>query len=471
MEDNNRILIIDDDEGIRETYKGIFAPVHESDVLKKGRFLFARDKVLEKSSQPKEYDVTFAENGLKGVEFVETSINQNKRFAVAFIDMKMPGISGAQTTKLMWGIDREIKIVVVTAFSEYTPEDIIKVTGRDDIFYLRKPFAQEEILQFARTLSYEWNLEKKKDRLEKQLKKANLELKTINVDLKEKIEKQANLIVQAEKMATVGLLAAGVAHEINNPIAFINGNLSALKKYSKKIVGLNQQYQKIDLFWRQNDIKAMNKSMSELSNYKIENKIDIFMEDIDALTEESIEGIDRIKNIVQDLKNFSRIDEAEYKEINLNNSIETTLNIIWNEIKYKAEIKKDYGDLPLLKCFPQKISQMFMNLLLNASQAIENKGDILISTKLITKGRRTKDQYIEVTISDSGSGIPKEHLNRIFDPFFTTKPEGEGTGLGLSIVYDIIKAHNGQISVSSDSGNGSKFLILFPVYDLKPKFI
>jgi len=465
MEENNRILVIDDDEGIREAYNSIFTPVRESELLKKGRELFSNDNNASGQRIKKEYEVVFAVNGQKGIECVKEAIKLDKRFALAFIDMKMPGLNGAQTTKQIWALDREIKIVIVTAFSEYSPDDIIEVTGRDDIFYLRKPFVQEEILQFARSLSYEWNLEKKRELLEQQLKKANQKLKTLNINLKEKIEEQAALIVQAEKMATVGMLAAGVAHEINNPIAFINGNLSALKKYLHKINGLNQKYLKLDMVSRQNDIKAIKTTLLEVLNYKTENKIDFIMEDLSDLAEESIEGIDRIKNIVQDLKTFSRIDEAEYKQIDINKSIDTTLNIIWNEIKYKAEVKKDYGDLPLVKCFPQKLSQAFMNLLLNASQAIEKKGEIKISTRIIIKGRREKDQYVEIRISDTGTGIPKEQLNRIFDPFFTTKPEREGTGLGLSIVYDIIKAHNGRINILSEKGRGSEVIILIPLYN------
>ncbi|MCP4117055.1 MAG: response regulator [Desulfobacteraceae bacterium] len=462
MKENRRILVIDDDEGIRETYRDIFTPALESDLLLKGRILFGSPPEQPESVPPKEYEVSLAENGRNGIEKIRTAMAEGRPFAVAFIDMKMPELDGARTSQKIGEIDSDIKIVIVTAYSEYSPKDIMSATGMDDLFYLRKPFNHEEIRQFAKALTHEWNLERKRDALEASLKKVNKELENMNKTLKEKVEKQASMIVQAEKMASVGILAAGVAHEINNPIAFVDSNLSAAKKYFSKIAGLYRKYSEIEFFLEHSGLEKATGLFNEITAYKKENKIEMIMDDLEDLADESIDGINRVKTIVRDLKTFSRIDELEYKYIDINKAIDTTLNMVRNEFKYKADIQKDYGVFPDIKCFPQKISQVFMNLLINAAQAIEEKGIIKISTRLITKGRREKDRFIEITIADTGCGIAKENLHKLFDPFFITKPVGTGTGLGLSIVYEIVKAHEGSIDVMSEPGKDTRFTVLLP---------
>ena len=165
--------------------------------------------------------------------------------------MKMPGIDGAETVKRIWSLDPDIKAVIVTAYSEFTPDDIVRVTGRDDIFYLRKPFNPEEIRQFALALTNQWNLEYEKRLLSHKLEKANEELQDINLNLQANVRKKTALLVQSEKMASIGILAAGIAHVINNPISFVNGNLSTLKKYSARIRGLLQKYKKMEKSSRQ----------------------------------------------------------------------------------------------------------------------------------------------------------------------------------------------------------------------------
>jgi two-component system NtrC family sensor kinase len=185
-------------------------------------------------------------------------------------------------------------------------------------------------------------------------------------------------------------------------------------------------------------------------------KIDYLLQDVRDLIDESAEGTERIQKIVQNLKTFSRIDGAEIKDANLNDCIETTLNIVWNELKYKTTVAKDYGEIPLVKCYPQQINQVIMNLLVNAGQAIEERGEIKIKTW-------AEDGAIKMSISDTGSGIPEAKLDRIFEPFYTTKAAGKGTGLGLSISYDIVKKHNGEMTVSSVVGKGTTFVVTIPV--------
>lgn len=464
MSENNRIIIIDDDEGIRNTYVSIFSQSSSSGFLEEGKNLFGGSESTGSKNIRPDYDIVLAENGFDGIEQVRQAVSEATPFAVAFIDMKMPGLNGAQTSQQIWEIDPDIKIVIVTAYSEYSPEDIIEVTGRDDLFYLRKPFNQEEIMQFARALTYEWNLELKRNLLEENLKKTNKILEDMNQNLNDKVQKQAALIVQSEKMATIGLLAAGIAHEINNPIAFIGSNLSIIRDYLKSLKSLDEKFRAMESFLENLDHEEGQTVLKDIRSCRDEHQIEMILEDFEDITSESLEGIERVKTIVSDLKVFSRIDTPESGLLNINEAIDITLNILKNELKYTIDIQKKFGDIPAITCYPQKISQVFMNLIVNASQAIEGKGEIIISTEQVEKGRRSEDQFVRVTIEDTGCGIPQENIKKLFDPFFTTKPVGTGTGLGLSIVYEIIKVHNGEIDVESQPGKGSKFKVMIPVH-------
>lgn len=174
------------------------------------------------------------------------------------------------------------------------------------------------------------------------------------------------------------------------------------------------------------------------------------------LIQESLEGAGRVKTIVQNLKNFSRVAENDWKEDDINAGLESTINIIWNELKYKAAVKKELGDIPLARCNIRELNQVFMNFLMNAAQSIEKQGEIVVKTW-------SNEKNIFITISDNGCGIPLENLSRVFNPFFTTKAVGKGTGLGLSISYDIVKKHNGNIDVCSEVGKGTTFRVTIPL--------
>jgi two-component system NtrC family sensor kinase len=257
-------------------------------------------------------------------------------------------------------------------------------------------------------------------------------------------------IVQQEKMASIGQLAAGVAHEINNPMGFISSNLGTLRKYLGRLAEhftyVSQAIASLpDEEFRQ----------TFLDNRKAL-KIDYVIEDGRELIDESLEGAERVRSIVQNLKSFSRVDESECKPVDINECLESTLKIVWNEVKYKANLVRDLGILPLIRCFPQQLNQVFMNLLVNAAQAIETQGEIRVRTW-------HEHDSVFASVSDSGCGIPEKVLSRIFEPFFTTKEVGKGTGLGLSITYDIIKKHQGEIYVESRPGEGTTFTIRLPI--------
>ena len=247
-------------------------------------------------------------------------------------------------------------------------------------------------------------------------------------------------LFQQEKMASIGQLAAGVAHEINNPMGFITSNLGTLEKYMSKI----------------NEYLGIVESGKDSAAARSRLKIDYVLKDSGQLITESLDGATRVKNIVNDLKNLSRTDKAEPVWVDLNSCLQSSLNIACNEIKYVANIEKQFGVIPEILCHPQQLSQVFINLLANAGQAIEGHGSITIRTWC-------EDDYVFVSVADTGKGIPEEIRKNIFDPFFTTKDVGKGTGLGLSISYDIIQKHGGEITVKSEVGMGTTFVVCLPV--------
>ncbi|MFZ5775245.1 MAG: ATP-binding protein [Thermodesulfobacteriota bacterium] len=255
-------------------------------------------------------------------------------------------------------------------------------------------------------------------------------------------------ILQQEKMASIGQLAAGVAHEINNPMGFIASNVNSLGKYLDRLIEfVGIVTARLSEAEQGGELAVIRKKM----------KIDYIMTDARELLKESLEGVERVKSIVQSLKSFSRIDQSERMAADINECLESTLKIVWNELKYKCEVVKEYGPLPPTVCNPQQLNQVFMNLLLNAAQAIAEHGTISIRTWL-------DGGWIHARISDSGCGIPPENIKRLFEPFYTTKEVGKGTGLGLSIAYDIVvKKHHGDIQVESEVGKGSSFTVRIPV--------
>ena len=270
------------------------------------------------------------------------------------------------------------------------------------------------------------------------------------------LQQSQSRMLQQDKMASIGQLAAGVAHEINNPLGFIGSNLNTLEKYWDKF---SSYVDHLEEMLRQG---LDEEGLKKMSATKKQMKIDFIQEDTTELLEESGDGVERVRTIVANLKGFSRVDQARYDRVDINQCLESTLTVIWNELKYNATLHKDYGELPMACCYPQQLNQVFMNLLINAGHALGQSGDIHIRT-------RCEEGMILVSIQDSGCGIPEEHLSRLFEPFFTTKEVGKGTGLGLSIAYDIVKKHSGEIQVASVVGEGTVFTVKIPVVEDLPQ--
>jgi len=267
----------------------------------------------------------------------------------------------------------------------------------------------------------------------------------------EKLAEAQSQLLQSEKLASIGQLAAGVAHEINNPIGFVNSNLATLSRYVDDLLQVIDAYEAGEA-----QLGEDSPERRDIERIKAAADLAYLREDVRALISESIDGASRVRRIVQDLRDFSRTGSADWQLANLHEGIESTLNVAANEIKYKAEVVRDYGELPPVECVAAQLNQVFLNLLVNAAQAIAERGTITIRTGCA-------DERVWLAFSDSGPGIAPDVLPRIFEPFFTTKPVGKGTGLGLSLSYGIVQRHGGTLAATSHPGQGATFTIWLPV--------
>jgi len=281
--------------------------------------------------------------------------------------------------------------------------------------------------------------------------------------LLDKLESAQNQLLQSEKMASIGQLAAGVAHEINNPIGFVTSNVTVLGDYVADLLAVLDAYASAESL-----IARDPQALAAIRRVCQERDVDYVREDSQKLLAESRDGLKRVKQIVQDLKDFSRVDQAEWQWADLHHGLDSTLNVVASELRSKAEVVRAYGDLPPLLCNPGQLNQVFMNLLVNAAQAIETHGTITLRTGR-QSGADGQGDWGWVEVQDTGAGIAPEHLQRIFEPFFTTKPVGSGTGLGLSLSYGIVNKYGGRIEVVSERGKGTCFRVWLPLGGVSKK--
>ena len=372
----------------------------------------------------------------------------NLTFDVAIVDVIMPGLSGNELLRKVVTTYPATTVIMVSGVDQ--PQRAINSLKQGAFDYLIKP-CELSVLEVAVERAFEHRALKR----EAQRYKDTLEVR--NSDLQKgraHLEQLQSKLVQNEKMVGLGQLAAGVAHELNNPVAFVHGNLDILHQTTKALVDLLNFYESADL-------------PSAIVDQATEMKASIpylsAIDELDSVIADCKDGADRIKDIVQNLRTFSRLDEAEFKKVDITEGIEATIRLLSQYfVGGNIELVKELREIPAVDAFGGQLNQLWMNLLVNATQALGGKpGRVQVATS-------SDEEFVTVTITDNGAGIAKQDLRRIFDPFYTTKAVGEGTGLGLSICFGIVERHAGTINVASDLGTGTSFTVRLPIHSPEP---
>ena len=363
-------------------------------------------------------------------------------YALVITDVQMPGLSGIELLRRV--VEHFPETAVIIASGVHRSQRVLDALRLGAYDYLIKPF-ELDVLE----LSVERALEKRA--LLRDARRYKQELESRNAELvrrQQELERLQAQVVHSEKMASLGQLAAGVAHELNNPAGFIYGNMEMLDSYAAGLERLFRVYDRAELPQGLTEVVAA---------VKREIDYEAALADIRSIVEDCRSGAERIRDVVQNLRLFSRLDEAEFKKVDLHEGLESTIRLLSQYYgPGRTALERDYGELPLVDCYAGQLNQVWMNLLHNAAQAAGQRGTVRVAT-------RVEGRMALVTVSDTGGGIAPEHLPKIFDPFFTTKPVGEGTGLGLSISYGIVKRHGGSIFVESRPGAGASFTVAIPV--------
>ncbi len=368
------------------------------------------------------------------------------------LDIHLKGLSGIDLLRKIKKKFKDLPVIMITG--DPSLESAKKALHLGAFDYLEKPLKPESVARSIKQALDVKHLNDEKQRLENENRLYQEKLKQKIFEQTKELEKTQRHLFQLEKMAAIGQIAAGVAHEINNPTGFVGSNLNILRGYVDEILNIITSYR--NLRKECENVGMLKPSTDAARDLEEAVDIDYILNDIRSLISESEEGVGRIKKIVHDLKVFAHPGDDKPVFTDINANIDMTLNVVWNELKYKVTVKKDYETLPDIPCYPQQLSQVFANILVNAAHAIEKKGCV----NIITRNLRN---HVEVTIKDTGVGIPEKNLSRIFEPFFTTKDVGKGTGLGMHVAYNIIEKHNGTITVESTVGVGTSFTIILPV--------
>jgi two-component system NtrC family sensor kinase len=381
-------------------------------------------RLLESHLQKWGYQVAAAPNGAEAWRLFEGGT-----FPIVITDWMMPELDGLELVRRVRGCPRQTYVYAILLTARSQKEDLVEGmdAGADD--FLTKPFDRDELRVRLRAAE-------RIIRLEQSLAQQNRVLR----------ETQAAL-VQTEKLASLGRLAAGVAHEINNPVAYVTNNLVVLRRDMRAALAVLDAH-------RQGDAAAA---------ARLEEEADLgyFRDTFDRTCDKTLEGLQRVRDIVRNLRDFARLDEAEFKEADLNAALQSAIEIVRHQLKEKGlRLETSLEPLPSVLCHPGKLNQVFLNLLVNAIQATDPGGSI--RTTSWRTGPDPGDGVV-VEVQDTGCGIKPEHRSRLFEPFFTTRPIGQGTGLGLSVSFGIVRDHGGTIEVESQVGRGTTFRVRLPL--------
>ncbi|MCB9854084.1 MAG: response regulator [Phycisphaerales bacterium] len=400
------------------------------------------------------FNVHTAENGAEAIRRA-ASVGP----LAILLDVHMPDMNGYEVCLAIKAQPQLADIPVIFVTSEGETSKKVQGFETGGVDYISKTAHESELIARVRThvrvASLQRELKEHRNELEQQLIEIR-EYAAREQEMTTRIQEQQSQLLAADKMAAIGKLAAGMAHEINNPIGFVSSNLNSLVRYIADMKLVLSAYDGVVRACLQDERLAH--QIEPARRMYQEKDIDFIVDDVDELLRDSIEGTERVRKIVADMRAFSHVDGPGEVEAIVNDILDRSLTVAWNELKHKAEVVKEYGDMPPVRCDGAKIGQVFLNLLINAGQAIPEHGTITLRTGY--DGR-----VVWVEIQDTGTGISEENLPKIFDPFFTTKDVGEGTGLGLHLSLGIVHAHGGQLTASSIDGNGAIMRVELPTRD------
>jgi two-component system, NtrC family, sensor kinase len=466
-ETNCRILVVEDNRAIHDDFRKILIPDRGSAALDAAEAdLFGDGPATDTT----EFVIDSAYQGEEGYELARKAVAAGKPYAMAFVDMRMPpGWDGAQTIEKLWEVDPNLQVVLCTAYSDYSWEELSRrLTRRDSLLILKKPFDNVEVLQLAHALTRKWVLARKGEwavsDLQIAVSERTKELATALDGLAKEMATRDRLETElrlAAKLQAVGQLAAGIAHEINTPMQFIGDNASFLRDAFDELVPIVQRFALIT--------EILSGLPSHLGQAKEARALyegadtPYLIENIPRALASTLEGVQRVSEIVRAMKELGVPQQREAQPADLNRAIHNALLVSRNEYKLVADIETDLGSLPPVTCDVGELGQVFLNLIVNAAHAITGVVAGTASRGRIDVRTRVEGDHAIIEIGDSGGGIPREIQERVYDPFFTTKAVGKGTGQGLAIARSIVDKHGGTISFDSRPGVGTVFRITLPL--------
>jgi two-component system NtrC family sensor kinase len=468
--DNRRLLVVDDHRPIHDDFRKIFAGAATGAAALDHAEAALLGGAVPGAEAPG-FEIDSAFQGEEAVARAAAALAAGRPYAFAFVDVRMPpGIDGVETTARLWRTDPDLQVVICTAFSDFSLDEMLARLGESDrLLILRKPFDNIEVLQMANALAAKWRLVRENRRhvvdLESRVAERTREIDEARGRLQAEIDERNRMEVQlrhAQKLESIGQLAAGIAHEINTPTQYIGDNTHFLQDAFGELGGVIAA------------VRALGGSaaappapdrLAELRAAADRADLGYLQEEIPKAIQQSLEGVGRVAKIVRAMKEFSHPGSAEKTPVDLNRAIESTLTVATNEWKYVARLETDFAPaLPPVPLLPGEFNQVVLNLVVNAAHAIAEAAGPRGEKGVITVATRRDGDWAEVHVGDTGTGIPEHVRGRIFEPFFTTKGVGKGSGQGLAIARSVVvDKHGGTIAFETTPGRGTTFVVRLPL--------
>ncbi|MBI3418229.1 MAG: hybrid sensor histidine kinase/response regulator [Verrucomicrobia bacterium] len=469
---NRRVLIVDDNHAIHDDFRKILcAGKNNSGAMDQAAAALFDEP--QNATTSHDFKIDSAMQGREGLERVRQALQEGEPYAMAFIDVRMPpGWDGVETIARIWEVYPDLQVVMCTAYSDYSWDEMIAKIGQSDrLVILKKPFDNVEVLQLANALIAKWHLLQQTrshvSELEARVRERTKEIETAHAKLQTEIDERNKMEIQlrhAQKMESIGQLAAGIAHEINTPTQYIGDNTRFVQDAFGDITRLVTEYDK--LFSAAEKGAVTPELIGAVKSAAAAADMAYLSVEIPKAIQQSLDGVSRVTHIVRAMKEFSHPGTTEKTAVDLAKAIQSTVTVASNEWKYVADVVTEFDPaLPPVSCLPGEFNQVVLNLIVNASHAIADvvgdggngKGTIIVST-------RHDGDWAEVRIRDTGTGIPEHARAKVFDPFFTTKGVGKGTGQGLAIAHNVVvEKHGGTIAFETETGKGTTFIIRLPL--------